>query len=88
MKWNLIRWLKRSLARRGRRNPLAVARAACRAEDWPWMEPASVESNALHWVVSTGTDPAGRSARIVIRKSTGRILCKSFMRRRPLVVPH
>jgi hypothetical protein len=38
--------------------------------------------------VSTGADPSGRSARIVIRKSTGRILCKSFMRRRPLVVPH
>jgi hypothetical protein len=88
MKLNPTRWLKRLLARRRRRGPLAVAKAACRAEDWPWLEPASVESNAQHWVVSTGTDPSGRNARIVIRKSTGRILCKSFMRRRPLVIPH
>jgi hypothetical protein len=88
MKWNPIRWLKRLLPPRPPEGPLAVAKAACHAEDWPWLEPASVESNALHWVVSTGTDPSGRNARIVIRKSTGKILCKSFMRRRPLVVPH
>ncbi len=87
MKLNLICWLKRLRARRRFKGPLAVAKAACCAEEWPWLEPASVESKALHWVVSTGSDPSGRSARIVIRKSTGRILCKSFMRRRPLVIP-
>jgi len=83
MKWSApIAMLKRLLARRPRESPLAVAQAACRAEAWPWTEPTRVEDDVLHWVVVTASDPSGRGARIVIKKSTGRIVCKSFIRRR------
>jgi hypothetical protein len=38
------------------------------------------------WVVVTAPDPAGRRARVVIKKTTGQILCKSFRRRPVLTV--
>jgi hypothetical protein len=74
------RWLKRLLGWRQSKSPLAVAKEECLAEDWPWVEPACVESNDAHWVVTTGSDASNRRVRVIIKKSTGRIICKSFVR--------
>jgi len=81
MEW--LRRLARWLRWRPNKSLLAVAKAACREEKWPWVEPAHVEGNDLHWVVMTGPDASNRHARIVIKKATGKIVCKSYIRRRP-----
>ena len=78
---NSIHRAKRLLATRSHDEVLSIAQAGCHAEGWPWQEPSHIESCGLDWVVSSGGDESGRSARIVIKKLTGEIICKSFIRR-------
>ncbi len=73
--------LMRAGPRRESESPVRVAQAVCEAEAWPWQEPVRIEDKSLHWVVETAPDLSGRRARIVIKKSTGQILCSSFIRR-------
>ena len=85
--WTPIRWARQWLGDRDRsdNDPITIARSACEAEEWPWLEPACVESTRRHWIVVTNTDQCGRNARIIINKLTGAIICKSFMRRASLL---
>ena len=78
---NPANWAKRLLATGSQDEVLSIAQAGCHAEGWPWQEPSHIESCGLHWVVSSEGDASGRRARIVIKKLTGEIICKSFIRR-------
>ena len=60
---------------------LAIAKAECLKESWPWVEPVALETKGLHWIVTTGADSNGRSVRILISQRTRHIVCKSFIRR-------
>jgi hypothetical protein len=81
-RWNrrAIRWVRIFFIGRSDGDALEIAQAECHAEGWPWLQP-QVESCELHWVVNTQPDAEGRSARIIVNKFTGEIVCKSFIRR-------
>jgi hypothetical protein len=81
LEWTPIRGFRQWLAGETDRDAITIARTACAAEKWPWLEPVRVESMGLHWVVTTSYDMSGRNARIVVSKRTGEVICKSFLRR-------
>ena len=60
---------------------LAIARAECKSEGWPWLEPVTLQSDARNWIVATARDGSNRNVRILISQTTGEVVCKSFVRR-------
>ena len=67
---------------------LAIARAECKSEGWPWLEPVTLQSDARNWIVATACDGSNRGVRILISHATGEVVCKSFIRRpNPDILP-
>jgi hypothetical protein len=69
------------MARSDPETALAIARAECKSEGWPWLEPVTLQSDARNWIVATACDASNRGARILISQATGEVVCKSFVRR-------
>jgi hypothetical protein len=60
---------------------IEIARQECKNQGWPWLEPIEIERKAFTSIVTGASDGSGRRVRIVIRCTTGEVLCKSFIRR-------
>ena len=64
-----------------KRQAVQIARAECKKQDWPWIEPVEISSKFGKWVVRTNSQAIGASARIIIDKQTGKIKKAGYLPR-------